>query len=280
MTDTGIDTSVDDLVFDQALQIRADIPAIDNYKLLLEETEFWPFDKPIVAFRIRGKLKVVDGFTRGRAAIAAGWKTVPVAIMTGTAEDALRYAFGCNATHGYARTNADKRKAVLMAIAHYKDDQQITQAQIALICKVSHTYVRKLMEEVTQEEQPAEPEYHGHGNCPVCSVDQWLEDSGGYKCGACGHILGTPTPRQRAQAKQAKVLKTQLENPPPSSSRPETKQAAPNITKGSSTKQIAEQASTSLGQLVRLLERLDQLEPLREHLEAIQKVINRKKKGR
>jgi len=279
MTDTGVDTSVDDLVFDQALQIRADIPAIDNYKLLLDETEFWPFDKPIVAFRIRGKLKVVDGFTRGRAAIAAGWKTVPVAIMTGTAEDALRYAFGCNATHGYARTNADKRKAVLMAIAHYKDDQQVTQAQIALICKVSHTYVRKLMEEVTQEEQP-EPEYHGHGECPVCSVDQWVEDSGGYKCGACGHVLGTPTPRQRTQASQAKVLKAQLENPPPSSRRPEAKQDAPKITKGSNTKQLAEQASTSLGQLVRLLERLEQLEPLREHLEAIQKAINRKKKAK
>lgn len=279
MMDQATDVSTSELVFDQALQIRADIPAIDNYKLLLEENQFWPFDKPIVAFRIRGKLKVVDGFTRGRAALAAGWNTVPVAIMTGTAEDALRYAFGCNATHGYARTNADKRKAVLMAIAHYKDDQQVTQAQIALICKVSHTYVRKLMEEVTQEEQP-EPEYHGHGECPVCSVDQWVEDSGGYKCGACGHVLGTPTPRQRTQASQAKVLKAQLENPPPSSRRPEAKQDAPKITKGSNTKQLAEQASTSLGQLVRLLERLEQLEPLREHLEAIQKAINRKKKAK
>jgi hypothetical protein len=137
------------------------------------------------------------------------------------------------------------------------------------------------MEEVTQEEQP-EPEYHGHGECPVCSVDQWIEDSGGYKCGACGHVLGTPTPRQRTQASQAKVLKAQLENPRqvrrPADQKPS--RPRPRSLRAATLSRLAEQASTSLGQLVRLLEKLEQLEPLREHLEAIQKVINRKKKGR
>lgn len=267
-----IQVQTSDLVFDEAFQMRADIPAVDAYQALLEATEYWPFAEPIVAFRIRGKLKVVDGFTRGRAAKAAGWKVVPVRVIDGGSSEAMRYAFGCNATHGYPRTNADKRKTVLKAISHYNNDCEITHAQIAIICRVSATYVRKLTEKLTEETQP---EYQSRQECPECGVDQWIDTAAGFECGACHQILGSATRGQRL-AEQA----VRSQRDAPQASQPAAQTATMERPAGglNRNKKLAEEASTSLGQIIRALETLGELEPLRPHVAEIQKVLNRRKR--
>lgn len=287
-----LDVPLNDLVFDDKYQMRVDIPSVDHYVDLITSSEFWPFDRPLVVYRIRGKLKVVDGFTRGRAAVVAKLDKVPVVIMPGGHKEALQHAFGCNAEHGFRRTNADKNKAVLRAIAEY-ENTEVTPAQIALMCKVSRTYVYQLMKSLKGEETVSESadaqDFSELGECPVCKVNSWTETASGITCAACRHPHGEPVggdqetidPPPKGVLKKPKKGSKQPEKQPASQTpaKAETKTEAKPAGAVNRTKKLAEQASTTLGQLVRQLQELKILDEVREHVAAIQKVVNKRKRG-
>ena len=66
-------------------------------------------------------------------------------VRNGEYRDALLYAVSANASHGIRRTNADKRRAVEMALA----DPEIAEwsnTKVAELCKVSDVYVGKVKE--------------------------------------------------------------------------------------------------------------------------------------
>ena len=94
-----------------------------------------------------------DGFHRGAAAKKAGLAEVEVDVRQGGQRDAILFSVGANATHGYARSNDDKRRAVSRLL----DDPEWgkwSDREIARHCSVSHPFVSKLrasLETVTSE---------------------------------------------------------------------------------------------------------------------------------
>lgn len=135
-----------DLVFDPRLQCRAvmDQEVIEEYADLFRNSKpsDWPFAEPMEAVEVKhgsGVTRyVTNGFTRGNAANAAGRKIVNVNVIKGTWETAVRKACIANAKQGQRRTNADKRRAVEIALAEMAT---LSLAQIAEACLVSRTFV-------------------------------------------------------------------------------------------------------------------------------------------
>lgn len=82
----------------EALTDGSELPPIDVY---FDGAEYW----------------VVDGLHRYHAHRRIGALSIMANVTTGTLEDAVFAACGKNRGHGLRRTNADKRKAVEMAIA-------------------------------------------------------------------------------------------------------------------------------------------------------------------
>lgn len=85
---------------------------------------------------------LVDGFHRMFAHNRADFKEIDVKVHKGTLRDAQLYALGVNDKHGLQRTNADKRKAVMIALNDL-EWQDYSDTQIAKICNVSATFVAK-----------------------------------------------------------------------------------------------------------------------------------------
>lgn len=81
---------------------------------------------------------VWDGLHRHHAAARAGAEAVPCHVRAGTVEDARWLACGANRSHGVKRTNADKRRAVEMALGLRPD---MSDRAIAEWCGVDHKTV-------------------------------------------------------------------------------------------------------------------------------------------
>ena len=100
---------------------------------------------------------LVDGFHRLFAHKRADYKQIEVNVHQGTLRDAQFYALGVNDKHGLQRTNADKRKAVMIAL----DDlewQDLSDIKLGQICNVSPTFVAKCKKKA-KIERPTEKTY-------------------------------------------------------------------------------------------------------------------------
>ena len=100
---------------------------------------------------------LVDGFHRLFSHKRADFTEIEVNVHQGTLRDAQLYALGVNDKHGLQRTNADKRKAVRIAL----DDlewQDLSDIKLGKICNVSPTFVAKCKKEA-KIERPVEKTY-------------------------------------------------------------------------------------------------------------------------
>ncbi len=104
---------------------------------------------PIVAFFDGTDYWLADGFHRWRAHRAAEPKreTILADIRQGTQRDAVLFSVGANATHGYARTNADKRRAALKLL-HDSEWGMWSDREIARLCAVTHPFVSRIRAEI------------------------------------------------------------------------------------------------------------------------------------
>lgn len=94
---------------------------------------------PVVVFTDgKGSNWLADGFHRCGAAEAAGLAEVPADVRQGGRREALLHAAGANAGHGLRRTNADKRRAVLLVIAAFP---KWSDRKVGQVCGVSHPFV-------------------------------------------------------------------------------------------------------------------------------------------
>lgn len=86
---------------------------------------------------------VWDGFHRLMGADLSGAVAIDAIVRPGTRRDAIIAALGANAQHGYRRSNADKRNAVITALA---DDELAKKSdrEIARICQVGPDMVGRL----------------------------------------------------------------------------------------------------------------------------------------
>jgi hypothetical protein len=88
-----------------------------------------------------------DGFHRLTSARACGLAEIEAEVHQGTRRDAVLFSVGANATHGYPRSNADKRRAVLTLL---RDEEWSAwnDREIARRCAVTHPFVAKLRDDL------------------------------------------------------------------------------------------------------------------------------------
>ncbi len=96
---------------------------------------------PAVVFYDGTEYWLADGFHRYHAARKRMDKTIECEVRNGTCEDAQWHASGANTQHGLRRSNADKRKAVEMALRAKPDS---SDRAIAAHVKVSADLVAEV----------------------------------------------------------------------------------------------------------------------------------------
>ncbi len=142
--------SLSEIEIDGYFQSRADIPPTLEYEELAATGEVWPFAEPVRLAIIKGKKYLISGFTRCSAVAKTGGLQVMAVSAQMTREKAFEISLGENSGHGYRRTNADKAKAVRLALAMWPAK---SANSIAKVCKVSHTYVGLVVKKLKQVEQ-------------------------------------------------------------------------------------------------------------------------------
>ena len=86
---------------------------------------------PVVVFADpKGVHWLADGFHRCAAAELAGLAEIAADVRQGSRRDALLYAASANGSHGLRRTNADKRRAVLLVLGSFAkwSDRKVAEA--------------------------------------------------------------------------------------------------------------------------------------------------------
>ncbi len=105
---------------------------------------------PLVVFQDGAAYWLVDGFHRLEALRKNGARTAQVEVHRGTQTEAIWYAAGANQQHGLRRTNEDKQRAVVMALAcATKMSPQPSSRQIAEHVGVDHKTVEKYRSQAT-----------------------------------------------------------------------------------------------------------------------------------
>jgi hypothetical protein len=145
---------VDELELDARCQARSEIrpEIVDEYAALYAAEVKLP---PISVFDVNGKMFIVDGIHRFSAAVKAGVEFIRCTVVgKGTVEDAAWHATGVNQVHGIRRSNADKRRAVQLALESDIGSEQ-SSTTIAEHVGVSADFVSRVRKEV---EGPSAPE--------------------------------------------------------------------------------------------------------------------------
>jgi hypothetical protein len=127
---------------DKGTQFRVNISQakVDEYAELLKDGADFP---PITVISDGSDYWLVDGWHRLLAYQQRGAMTIPADVQPGTRRDAVIAALGVNASHGLARSNDDKRKAVLFALRD-PELRLMSQHKIAKLCGVTQAMVSKL----------------------------------------------------------------------------------------------------------------------------------------
>lgn len=132
------------------VRVRIDRKMVEQYTEDFQNGAAFP---PLICFREENSERIIlaDGFHRQRGAINAGREDIGCFIYTGGTHDALMYALGSNAEHGFRRSNADKIHAVEMAL---KDPEisQLRPAEVADICRVSKRTVERMINKHLSED--------------------------------------------------------------------------------------------------------------------------------
>lgn len=132
------------LALESSIQTRAKTnPAtVAKYAERMKAGDKFP---PLIVYLVDGKYLLADGFHRMLAARQLGLTALPAEIREGTRQDFVTFAVGANAGHGLPQTNADKRRAVELALAELADQSDHTIAQA---CKVSQPFVGKVRKQL------------------------------------------------------------------------------------------------------------------------------------
>lgn len=127
----------------RAAGVNAD--TVEEYAEAMRTGAVFP---PVVVFGpdSKGAHWLADGFHRCAAAELAGLTKIAADVREGGRKEALLYAAGANASHGLRRTNADKRRAVLLVLGNFPkwSDRKIAEA-----CGVDHKTVAAARASIT-----------------------------------------------------------------------------------------------------------------------------------
>lgn len=128
---------IDTIKLDPRLQARTDTDkgVIAEYAAILAGGGSLP---ALTCYQLPDGVFVVDGWHRLAAHKIAGSKKVAIEVQNGTFEDALRAALQANTKHGKRLTNADKRRAIQLAIGQWPS---YTDRRIAELTGTTHPTV-------------------------------------------------------------------------------------------------------------------------------------------
>ena len=132
------------------VRVRLDPAVIDAYALAMKDGAVFP---PVIAFAEDGSERYIlaDGFHRRLAAIKIAKSTLTTEVRLGGLKDALHFALAANEDHGVRRSNADKTRAVNMALDE-PEYAGLSLRDIGEICRVSHQLVRNIKAERNAED--------------------------------------------------------------------------------------------------------------------------------
>lgn len=122
---------------DTSIQARAtiDTPTVEDYADQMTEGVTFP---PVVLFGGEHGAWIGDGWHRVLAAKQVGFSEIAADLRRGGRPQAIEHAIGANQSHGLKRTNADKRRAVEMALEAWPD---LSSREIAKRVGVSDPFV-------------------------------------------------------------------------------------------------------------------------------------------
>jgi hypothetical protein len=141
-----------DIRLDGGTQTRAGLleETIEEYTNRLKVDPDCPWDRPAVVFDDGVEYWLADGFHRHQAYSRAGLETMPCEIHVGEQRDALVYALSANHQHGLKRSQADKRRAIQIALGD-SEWRDWSDHQVARLCAVDHKTVAVVRETLTRE---------------------------------------------------------------------------------------------------------------------------------
>lgn len=149
MTDETNETrmiKLDYVYFDTTTQPRIliDMSTIEDYAAAMQAGDEFPPIEVVADVDNPKRFWPWDGYHRVWAARMIGRKEILARVIDGTLRDAQWLSASANQQHtALRRTNADKRRAVQIALAARGE---LSNAEIARHCGVSHTFVNKLRE--------------------------------------------------------------------------------------------------------------------------------------
>jgi len=143
-----------DVKLDSGLQARAALSetVVQEYTEVVREGGKMP---PVTVFHDGTEYHLADGWHRYFAHKGAGFAEIDADIKEGTRRDAILYSVSANDKHGLRRSNADKRKAVLVLLEDFEWSEW-NDVKIATQCGVSSMFVGKLRKEINGDEVPAQ----------------------------------------------------------------------------------------------------------------------------
>lgn len=157
-------------------RIEINYDVVTAYAEKMREGVVFP---PVVAYFDGANYWLADGFHRYHGHKANVSKEIEVDVKEGTQRDAQLYSFGANDDHGLQRTVQDKRRAVLRMLDDF-EWSELSDREIARICKVSHPFVAKLREGLKEVPTPKavedKPKAEKKADKPVKKEDPVAEE--------------------------------------------------------------------------------------------------------
>lgn len=125
--------SLNAIELDTSIQCRAsiDTAVVNDYAERMSAGDEFP---PVEVFGTKSKCWIGDGWHRTLAAKQLGLNGIAAKLTAGGRVDALKHALGANALHGHRRSNADKRRAVEIALREFP---KLSSRAVAKLCGVS-----------------------------------------------------------------------------------------------------------------------------------------------
>lgn len=137
---------LDKINVDGDLQVRDKIieEAVREYAEVISNGGKMP---PITLFFDGSLYHLADGWHRYFAHKQAAFPEIEAEIREGSRRDAILFAVSANDKHGLRRTNADKRRSVLVLLEDFEWSEW-NNTKIAEVCGVSATFVDKIRKEM------------------------------------------------------------------------------------------------------------------------------------
>jgi len=125
---------------DAGTQVRVCLTddVVADYAARMLEGDKFP---PVAVFHDGTSYILADGFHRVMAALHNNFKDILADVRKGSKLDALKFALGANRANGLRRTNADKRRSVVIALQNFANQ---SDRAIADMCGVNHEMVGSL----------------------------------------------------------------------------------------------------------------------------------------